>query len=107
MDAPTALTSRGIMLRVGAALLPAMLAAVWAFGWGMAMNLAVTTGAGLAFEAAWVWVRFHSLDAVKDGSTLVTCALIALCVPPSTHPGILLGRATVRALLGGRRRRPA
>ena len=99
MDAPVTLTTRGVMLRVGAALVPAVLAATWYFGWGMLANLAIAIVAGLAMEAAWVWARFRSLDAIKDGSTPVTCALIAIAVPPALHPAILVFAVAMAVVL--------
>ena len=84
------LSTPGIMVRVAVALVPATVAATWFFGVGVLANVAVAVVGGIAMEAAWVWARSRFLDAVKDGSTPVTCALIALCVPPYLHPGILL-----------------
>ena len=94
-----ALTTRGIMLRVGGALAPAALAATWCFGVGVLANIAIAVTAGLVLEAAWVRARSRSWDAVTDGSTPVTCALIALCVPPSLHPGILLAAVAIAVLV--------
>ena len=87
------------MLRTGAALVPAVVAATYCFGPGVLVNLAVTVGAGVAMESGWVWARFRTLDAVKDGSTPVTCALIAVAVPPALAPGILVFAAAMAVLL--------
>ncbi len=87
------------MLRTGAALVPALLAATYCFGYGVVVNLAVTVSAGIAMEAGWVWARFRKLDAVKDASTAVTCALIAIAVPPALHPGILVFAAGMAVIL--------
>ena len=99
MDESGTLATRGIMLRTGAALVPAVLAATYCFGPGVLVNLAVTLSAGLAMEAGWVWSRFRTLDAVKDGSTPVTCALIAIAVPPALDPGILVFAAAMAVIL--------
>ncbi len=87
------------MLRTGAALVPAFAAATYWFGPGVLANLAVTLGAGVALEAGWVWARFRRFDAVKDASTPVTCALIAIAVPPALHPGILVFAAAMAVIL--------
>ena len=94
-----ALSTRGIMLRTGAALVPALLVATYFFGAGVLVNLAFTVGAGVALEAGWVWARFRKLDAVKDGSTPLTCALIAIAVPPGLDPGILVFAAAMAVIL--------
>ena len=87
------------MLRTGAALIPALLAATYCFGQGVLVNLAVTMSAGVAMEAGWVWARFRKFDAVKDASTPVTCALIAIAVPPALDPGILIFAAATAVIL--------
>ena len=87
------------MLHTGAALVPALLVATFFFGAGVLVNLAVTVGAGIALEAGWVWARFRKLDAVKDGSTPLTCALIAIAVPPGLDPGILVFAAAMAVIL--------
>ncbi|MCY3818992.1 MAG: RnfABCDGE type electron transport complex subunit D [Gammaproteobacteria bacterium] len=94
-----AIGTRGIMLRTGAALVPAFAAATCWFGPGVLVNLAVALGAGVALEAGWVWARFRTFDAVKDASTPVTCALIAIAVPPALHPGILVFAAAMAVIL--------
>jgi len=87
------------MLRTGAALIPALVAATYCFGPGVLLNLAVTVSAGVAMEAGWVWARFRTLDAVKDGSTPVTCTLIAISVPPGLEPGILVFAVVMGVIL--------
>ena len=94
-----ALTTRRVMLRVAAALVPVSLAAAWCFGPGVLANVGIAVGAGLVMEAAWTWARSRSLHALRDGSTPVTCALIALCVPPGLHPGILVGAVAIAVLV--------
>ncbi len=93
------LSTRGVMLRVAAALVPAALAATWFFGVGVLTNIAIAVIGGLAMEAGWGWARARSLAAVKDASTPVTCALIALCVPPAMHPGILLAAVAMAVIV--------
>ena len=93
------LDTRGIMLRTSAALVPALVAVTYCFGVGVLVNLAVTVCAGFALEAGWTWARVRRLDAVTDLSTLVTCALIAVAVPPSLHPGILVFAAAMAVIL--------
>ncbi len=93
------MTSRGVMLRVGAALVPAAAAATWCFGAGVLANLAIAIAAGMALEAAWVWLRHRSLAAATDGSAPVTCALIALAAPPGLALGPLLFAVAVAVLL--------
>lgn len=45
------LTTRGVMLRVAAALVPATLAAAWYFGPGVLANVGIAVVAGLLMEA--------------------------------------------------------
>ena len=93
------MTSRGVMLRVGVALVPVAVAATWCFGWGVVTNLIVALVSGMALEAAWLWLRHRSLAAATDGSAPVTCALIALAVPPGLPAGILVFAVAVALLL--------
>lgn len=93
------MTSRGVMLRVGAALVPVAIAATWCFGWGVVTNLAIALAAGMALEVAWLWLRHRSPAAAADGSAPVTCALIALAVPPGLHAGILIFAVAVAVVL--------
>jgi len=66
-----------------AALLPAAVAHVVFFGWGLVVNILIASAAALAAEA--VGLRLRQKPVVRflrDGSALVTAALLAFALPP-------------------------
>ncbi len=72
-----------VMRRVLYALLPAICAYIWYFGWGLVFNLLVTTSVALAAEAAVLRLRGRPVaPTLADGSALVTAVLLALALPP-------------------------
>jgi electron transport complex protein RnfD len=72
-----------VMLRVVYALVPAIIAHTWLFGWGMLVNLAIATTAALGAEAAMLALRRRPVaDTLVDGSALVTAVLLAFALPP-------------------------
>ncbi len=76
-----------VMYTVLVALLPVALAHVWAYGPGLLLQLAVASATALGCEAA--ALRLRRWDAslpLRDGSVLVTAALLALCGPPALPP---------------------
>lgn len=93
------MTSRGVMFRVSAALVPVAVAAIWCFGVGVLTNLVVAIAAGMAMEAAWAFWRNGSLEAAADGSAPVTCALIALAAPPGLPAAMMVFAVAVALLL--------
>lgn len=76
--------SVGAMMRtVLYALLPAIIAYVWFYGFGVVFNLAIATLAGFATEAAALRLRGQPAWLfLEDGSSIVAAWLFALCLPP-------------------------
>ncbi|MDI3280593.1 MAG: RnfABCDGE type electron transport complex subunit D, partial [Bacillota bacterium] len=70
-----------LMYGVALALLPALAAAVFLFGWGVLGLVAAVTGASLVAEAAFQRARGRAVT-ISDGSALVTGLLLALTLPP-------------------------
>lgn len=76
------ITTGRIMGDVIIALLPALAAGVWQFGW-MALWLAAVCAAA-AVGAEWLWCALSNRPlTINDGSALVTGVLLAMTLPPS------------------------
>lgn len=74
---------RSVMFKVLFALLPGTAAAVWFFGWGVMINLAIAAVVCMGSEALVCRMRGRDARAtVSDGSALVTACLLALALPP-------------------------
>ncbi|MBE9610048.1 RnfABCDGE type electron transport complex subunit D [Chitinilyticum piscinae] len=72
-----------VMLKVAAALLPAIAVYVHVFGIGILVQLALATATALATEAACLKLRKYPLKPfLTDGSAIVTAWLLALSMPP-------------------------
>lgn len=72
-----------VMLKVVIALVPGILLAVWAFGVGVLVQIALAVTVALATEAACLKLRNYPLKPyLTDGSALVTACLLALSLPP-------------------------
>lgn len=72
-----------IMLKVMAALLPAIAAHVWLFGPAVLVSIALTSLTAVACEAAMLRLRGYPIAPfLADGSALVTAWLLALALPP-------------------------
>jgi electron transport complex protein RnfD len=72
-----------VMRRVLYALAPAAICYVWFFGFGLLINFAIAAVAGLLAEAAVLRLRGRGTrHALRDGSALVTAALLAFALPP-------------------------
>ncbi len=72
-----------VMLRVVYALIPAIAAYAWLFGWGVIINLLLATVTALATEAIMLRLRHRPLSPfLKDGSALVTALLLGIAIPP-------------------------
>ena len=76
------MTSPQMMWWTLGALLPGYLAAAWQFGWGVTVNLAAGALLAALWEALALRVRGQPLAALRDGSALVTGALLGLALPP-------------------------
>jgi len=80
----TPVNVRNIMLKVCLALLPAVLAGIWFFGWRALAVIAVTTISCILAEA--LWCRFAGKPVkgtLADCSAAVTGLLLALNLPPA------------------------
>ncbi|MEW5838210.1 MAG: electron transport complex subunit RsxD [Pseudomonadota bacterium] len=74
---------RRLMRQVMLALVPGTLAAIWFFGWGVLLNIALAVAAGLLSEALMLALRGRPLKPfLSDGSVIVTAWLLAVCLPP-------------------------
>ena len=72
-----------VMRRVLYALAPAAIVYTWLFGYGLLINFAIAAVAGLLTEAAVLRMRRRgSRYALRDGSALVTAALLTFAIPP-------------------------
>jgi electron transport complex protein RnfD len=88
-----------VMLTVGAALIPGLIAYVAFFGPGILRSLAIASVAALLFEGLMLQLRGKPLALfLKDGSALLTAWLLALSLPP-TAPWWLLVVAVFFAIV--------
>ncbi|RJQ46892.1 MAG: electron transport complex subunit RsxD [Gammaproteobacteria bacterium] len=72
-----------VMLRVIYALIPGVIATIWFFGWGVAVNVMLAAIVALASEAVMLAARGRPIKPfLLDGSALVTAFLLALSLPP-------------------------
>ena len=72
-----------VMLLVVAAMIPAMLAYIYFFGWGILINATICLVTAFSCEAAMLRLRNRPLwPYLTDGSALVTALLIAFALPP-------------------------
>jgi len=71
-----------IMWTVAAALLPAIIASVYFFGWGSLWMIIVSVSSALATEAAIQKLSKKEVT-INDGSAFVTGLLLALVLPPT------------------------
>jgi electron transport complex protein RnfD len=72
-----------VMHQVSLALLPALLAYIWLFGWGVLFNVLIAATAALLSEAAILKLRDRPvLETLGDGSALLTALLLAIALPP-------------------------
>ena len=73
----------GMMLRVMAALIPAIICYTWFFGWGLIINGIIAVITAVASEALMLKLRQRPLRPfLGDGSAVLTGMLLAFCIPP-------------------------
>lgn len=72
-----------IMYHVLVALLPAIAASIYFFGWNAVRLYVLSVAAAEASELVCLWAREKPLDAAIDGSALVTGMLLAMIIPPT------------------------
>jgi len=98
-------TTRGIMLDVIIALIPAMITAIVVFGWQAALLLAVCVGGCIVFE--WGYEKLVGRPVtVNDFSAVVTGVLLALNLPANLPIwqallGCVIAIIVVKQLFGG------
>ena len=81
LHGPTALNK--VMLQVCLALVPALAAHAWLFGWGILFNVMIATTTALVSEAVVLKLRDRPIaPTLLDGSALVTALLLAIALPP-------------------------
>ena len=72
-----------VMRQVIYALVPAALAHVWFFGWGICINALIAALAALGSEAFMLRLRGRPIrPALLDGTATVTAVLLAFAIPP-------------------------
>ena len=72
-----------VMRHVIYALVPAMIAYVWYFGWGICVTLLFATAAAWGSEAIMLRLRGRPVrPALMDGTAAVTAVLLAFAIPP-------------------------
>ena len=79
----------GMMLRVCLALVPAIIAYTWFFGWGLCINIFIAVSTAVAAEALMLRIRQRPLKPfLSDGSAVVTGLLrdAAHLLPPGDDP---------------------
>ena len=95
------------MLKVLLALVPGIIAYVWAFGGGILVTIALATATALAAEAAMLKIRKRPIQPfLMDYSAVVTAWLLALAIPPLAPwwmivVGTLFAIVVAKQLYGG------
>lgn len=80
---PPTTSVAGIMRQLIWALIPAVIAHWWYFGWGILFQIALAVGFAVLFEALALKTRARPIRAtLGDSSAVVTGLLFALCMPP-------------------------
>ena len=96
-----------IMFKVLLALVPGMIAYVWAFGGGILVTIALATATALAAEAVMLKIRKRPIQPfLMDYSAVVTAWLLALAIPPLSPwwmivVGTLFSIVIAKQLYGG------
>lgn len=91
-----------LMVKVLAALLPAIAAYVYYFGPAILVSIGIASSAALAAEALVLRLRSYPIKTfLFDGSALVTAWLLALSLPP-TSPWWLTASGTIFAIVIGK-----
>ena len=96
-----------IMFKVLLALVPGIIAYVWAFGGGILVTIALATATALAAEAAMLKIRKRPIQPfLMDYSAVVTAWLLALAIPPLSPwwmivVGTLFSIVIAKQLYGG------
>jgi len=89
------------MYSVAIALIPAVAAGVFFFGWRALAVVLTSVGAALAVEVIWQRLRGIPLT-VSDGSAIVTGMLLALNLPPTAPLWIAALGSAVAIIIGNK-----
>ncbi len=90
-----------VMLQVSLALLPALIAATWLFGWAIPLKLLIAVVVALGSEALILQLRGRPITAtLADGSALVTALLLALALPPLAPWWLIAVGAAFAVIIG-------
>lgn len=95
------------MMQVVLALVPAIVAMVYFFGYGVLVNIVLAVAVALATEALMLKIRERPLKPfLSDGSAVVTAMLLALAIPPLapwwlTTVGVVFAIVFAKHLYGG------
>ncbi|MBN1442491.1 MAG: RnfABCDGE type electron transport complex subunit D [Planctomycetes bacterium] len=91
-----ALTTRGMMVDVLLALIPAAAMATWVFGLSALAQIAICAASCVVFEAVFTRMRGRRLS-ILDGSALVTGVILALSLPWSApwYVGVIASLAAI------------
>lgn len=90
-----------VMMTVFAALIPGIICLIYYFSVGYAINLALLLITTLAVEALVLWLRKRPiLFFLKDGSVIVTAALLAIALPPLAPWWLTVIAGSIAVLFG-------
>lgn len=90
-----------VMMTVFAALIPGILCLIYYFSVGYAINLVLLLSTTLAVEAFVLWLRKRPvLFFLKDGSVIVTAALLAVALPPLAPWWMIVLAGAIAVLFG-------
>ena len=95
------------MMQVLLALVPAVVAMVYFFGYGVLVNITLAVAVALATEALMLKIRERPVKPfLSDGSAVVTAVLLALAIPPLspwwlTTVGVVFAIVFAKHLYGG------
>ncbi len=96
-----------LMGKVLLALVPAVIAHLWFFGWGLIVQICLACTLGIVYEALMLrWRGRRLAPFLTDGSVLVTAVLFAFCLPPLVPwwvnaTGMLFAVVVAKHLFGG------
>lgn len=96
-----------VMHQVSLALVPALAAYTWLFGWGVVLNVLIAAAVALVSEALVLKLRNRPVaNTLADGSALVTALLLAIALPPLapwwlTTVGVAFAIILAKQLYGG------
>ena len=83
-------TTGKLMFGVVIALLPALLATVWFFGWAAIMVTAISVASCVIFEYLIQKYLLKKEPSISDGSAIVTGLLFAFCLPVNLPVGLII-----------------